>query len=183
MSKETNLRIWQKKNEEEIHHLPERSARGCQQILTLSGKAHQRNLEGKLVETENFPLFYTSEIKGQDTLPPAFEPLFFSTSPLDPVWVDCIVSLLRPALLKTKEVQLERPPVPESVFLVQGHKETQLEASTIDTENKTVKYPAISEPGTFIRYRPRLKMIPKTIKIHADEWNLTEGWTLSLEEA
>lgn len=174
MHHETTLQLWYEKEGKEIHLIPPASARNCKQTLQLiSNENKQRDILGNLCAIGSCRSVYMSRIIGQDHAPVA--------SDIDwdkhELWLDCAVAIQRPVLTEGENVQLSRPAVPGSVFLVTRTRSTPLEA-----QNQSVTVPASNDGDAFLRFRPRLKVIVRKTNIELVEWNIRHSWSLEVEE-
>jgi hypothetical protein len=76
----------------------------------------------------------------------------------------------------SEEVQLEREPL--SLYLHEYSGETW---PVEKLQERWVRIPP-NFPGGFLIYRPILMMIVKDYSLETDEWGLSVGWRLELEE-
>ena len=159
---------------EKGNSLPPFSARECTQTLTpISQGALRRTINGILVSVGNGGhRKFQSTISCKDKASPA----------LDGVWqgsrlkVGCLQSMTQTVPQGTPRVQLERDALSLHLYDGQGKVWTVSEA-----ENRWVSVP-LEFPGGFITYRPLLIMIVKNYHLETDEWGLSVGWVLELEE-
>lgn len=169
---QTNLSLWIIESEATQALLPLFSSRKCTQTLSLGGSPLERTLDGMVACTHLYPRKYMSTIQCQDKAPPAFDTLDVGSA----VRVDCITHLTQPVAAGQDDVKLARTPAPGSITL-------QTPQETIELNNADTHF-SITPPSEdgFITYRPRLNMVVKAFIITAQEWQLTEGWRLDLEE-
>lgn len=155
--------------------LPPLTARNCQQSLTPipNGKL-RRTVNGVLVHTGNKGHEkYASTISCKDAQAPAF----------DGVWqgqtfeVGCLQRLSQP-FTGGEQVELLRPAVGGSVVVFDGEGKAH--------EPQNINGNVVTLPGGvmggFVSYCPSLVMHVVEFKLETDEWGMTVGWTLKLEE-
>ncbi len=154
--------------------LPPLSARECTQTLTpLSGGSLRRTLNGTLVHVGyKGHLKFQSTISCKDKTAPAFEGIWKGVR----VKVGCIQTLTQTIPQGSSRIQLERFPL--SLHLYDG---TRTPWPVEHRGDLWVSIPP-NFPGGFLTYRPLLKMIVTRYNLETDEWGLTVGWTLELEE-
>lgn len=154
---------------------PPFSARECTQSLTpISQGILRRTINGALINVGNktHQKFY-STISCQDKAPPAFEKIWVGMR----LHVGCIQSLTQTVAPNLAQIQLERETLSVVLYEQTGKKwPCQLK------EKKNVELP-VNFPGGFLSYRPWLMMMVKSYHLETDEWGLTVGWKLELEEA
>ncbi len=157
--------------------LPLLSSRGCLQTLQpCAPQKIYRTIDGRLI-TITTPLHqkYVSTLRCKDSEGIAIEGLWTGAA----LWVDCIQRLSCPIAEGVTSWTLERDPVEESLFL----QNPALDPLELTPQGRQVTWPAsLSRPGNFISYRPRLLMRLKDFHLETDEWGLTVGWTMTLEE-
>jgi hypothetical protein len=138
--------------------LPPFSARGITQSLEPIEQATymERTIDGELDDL-SLPQFrkYRSTIRGVTPHTPALDGVW----PGQEVVVDCIkeLSYRVPEGEDAEETlgdNAERTPVPDSIRILAG----------------------------FVRYRPRLTMLLRSIRTEREEWGGPESWTLDFEE-
>lgn len=159
---------------EKGNSLPPFSARECTQTLTpIPQGALRRTINGILVSVGNGGhRKFQSTISCKDKASPA----------LDGVWqgsrlkVGCLQSMTQTVPQGTQRIQLERDALSLHLYDGQGKVWTVSEA-----ENRWISTPS-EFPGGFITYRPLLLMIVKNYHLETDEWGLSVGWVLELEE-
>jgi hypothetical protein len=154
------------------------SARGCEQSLTpIQQKIFKRTLNGDLVAVGQPILKYETTISCQDKTALATEGL----CPGMRVDVGCIQRLWQKteASPTEKDILLERKPVDGSISVVneKGH---NLMFHMLS--ERTIRVPATDGP-CFITYRPWLSMKLLTFQLTSNEWGMTAGWSLQLQEA
>jgi hypothetical protein len=153
---------------------PPFSARECTQTLTpLSQGTLRRTINGTLVFLGNAGhQKFQSTISCKDKAPPAFSGLWKGSI----LKVGCIQSLTQTIPPKTLRIQLEREAVTLHVY-DQSAKVWPVER----LQDRWLSLPS-AFPGGFVTYRPLLIMMVKKYHLETDEWGLTVGWSLELEE-
>ena len=153
---------------------PPFSTRECIQTLTpVSHGSLRRTINGALVHVgyKGYRKFH-STIACKDKVPPAFEGLWKG----DLLKVGCIQALTLAVPEKASTVQLER----EALFLHLYDITTKRWPAKQETD-RWISLPS-DFPGGFITYYPILLMMVKTYHLETDEWGVTVGWRLELEE-
>jgi hypothetical protein len=161
-----------------IGGFPPFSARGCEQILKpIQQKIFKRTINGDLVAIGSGILKYESTISCQDKTTLATEGL----CPGMKVDVGCIQRLWQKveASLVEKDVLLERKPVENSIAVVNERGDNMMFHMVSE---RTIRLAASDKP-CFITYRPWLCMKLVTFQLTTNEWGMTAGWSLKLEEA
>ena len=150
------------------------SGRECTQTLApISQGVLRRTINGTLVcVSQDGHRKFQSTISCKDKAPPAFDGLWKGTL----LRVECIQAMTHIVPPHYEKVQLEREP-----FFLTLH---EYSGKVWPTEKGKDRWVIISPqfPGGFITYRPVLRMIVKNYFLETDEWGLTVGWTLDLEE-
>lgn len=160
---------------------PPLSARGCVQTLTpLQTGEFRRTVNGNLVYTGN-PEHrkYASTIQCKDKAPFAIEGLWRGAE----VIVGCIQSLcqeLKGDGLKT-EMVLERMPVKGSLRLL-DEDNNPFETKKIRDQKVSIKKAPARGKSVYAHYRPLLRMQITDFSLTVDEWGVSVGWRLDLEE-
>lgn len=155
--------------------LPPYSAKGCIQTLTPLPQGRLcRTISGDLIYVglENPPKFQ-SVINCEDKAPPAFEGIW----PGDLLKVGCLQPITLPVPSGERTVCLSRDPFGPLHLYDTNAKEHDI----ISIEGREVTVPQTFPKG-FITYKPWLDMTIKSYKLKTDEWGLTVGWSLELEE-
>lgn len=150
------------------------SAREVTQTLTpIPQGTLKRTINGNLVSlgATGYRKF-SSTLSCKDKSTPAFEGLWKGTL----LKVGCIQHLTQLILKGTKKVQLEREPL--SLHFVDVSRRVW---PAKKPKNRQLLIPN-DFPGGHISYRPWLIMRVKNYHLETDEWGLTVGWTLELEE-
>lgn len=157
--------------------LPPLSARGCYQELTpVVQGLWRRTLNGILTYIGLEDVKYKTLITCKDKTVIATE----SFLPGNPLEVGCIQRIWQKVDLDkdNKSIKLKRPAVKGSVFVVNelGENEDikELNEQEITFNNR--------DELMFVSYRPVLTMMVKDFKLHVDEWGMTGGWSLMMEE-
>ncbi len=154
--------------------LPLFSARECTQTLTLTPQdSLRRTINGHLVSIGNKAhRKFHSTVACKDKIPPAFGELWTGTL----VKVGCLQSLTQTVPQGSGHILLERDAV--SVYL---YDEKGSFWPVKKGENRLIALPP-NFPGGFLTYRPLLRMVVKNYCLETDEWGLSVGWSLELEE-
>lgn len=156
---------------------PPLSARGCTQTLTPIPLGHQqRTLNGELVHWGEQGVKYQSHIQCQDQTVLATDGLF----PGVDVTVECIQPLwqrFESVGDESNTIQLDREPVEGSVIGMTAEREPL----SLILEKNFIILPCMIEP-IFVCYRPRLHMKVCHYELFTNEWGLSSGWKLDLEE-
>lgn len=150
------------------------SARECIQTLSpISQGVLRRTINGALVCVGNggHRKFYSS-ISCKDKAPPAFEKVWEGM----PLKVGCIQYLTLAIPPQSQRVQLQREARSLQLYESSG-KEWSIERM----EDRWAYLP-LNFPGGFLTYQPILLMAVKNYTLETDEWGLTVGWKLELEE-
>lgn len=150
------------------------SARECTQTLSPIPQAiMRRTINGELVCVSNKGhRKFQSTITCKDKASPAFEGLWKGTQ----LKVGCIQSITQVVSRGTERVQLERDSLEVHLYDSSG--------KTWDVEANADRWINIPDdfPGGFLTYHPVLMMIVKNYTLETDEWGLTVGWKVELEE-
>ncbi len=156
------------------HALSPFSARECTQTLTpLPQGSLRRTINGSLVSVgHKGHQKFQSTISCKDKASPAFECLWKGTL----LKVGCIQSLTQTVHEGISRVQLEREPI--TLHLYDNHGKIW---PAEKGEDRRVSFSS-DFPGGFITYRPLLTMVVKNYHLETDEWGLTVGWSVELEE-
>jgi len=150
------------------------SARECSQTLSpISQDILRRTINGVLVSVgHRGHQKFQSTISCKDKAPPAFEGMWKGTR----LKVGCLQPMTQIVSAQSKKVQLEREALSLHLYEQSG------KAWPIDSpQDRWVSIPQ-NFPGGFLTYRPVLIMIVKNYTFETDEWGLTVGWKLELEE-
>lgn len=156
--------------------LPPLSARGCTQTLTPLPLGHQqRTINGELVHWGDTGVKYQSHIQCQDQTVLATDGLFPGTD----ITVECIQPLWQrfEGAPSDNSIRLDREPVQGSVVAMTAEREPL----DIKLEDDMIKLPHMAEP-IFVCYRPKLRMRVCHYELFTNEWGLSSGWKLDLEE-
>jgi hypothetical protein len=157
--------------------MPPLSARGCiQQIMPIPQGNLRRTINGELIYVGRPIAKYRSVIYCTDKASLATEGL----SPGVTIQVGCIQRLWQKVLPDpdNKPIMLERTPVSDSVIVI-DEQQRHLEIESVDKQEIRLK----SREGTcFVSYRPWLNMKTVRYNLQTNEWGLTAGWHLELEE-
>ena len=176
-SHETTLAFWTSpERRDDKDYFPTWSARGCAQRLEfVQFGGLRRTVNGDLVDIGGkLPHKYRTVITGQDQRPPAFEGFWQGT----PLWVDCLLYLSVPLAPEAREIKLTRLPVPGSL-VAQTLSGQPIEIE--DVSNQEIFLGSFEEKGTLF-YRPCLAMMVVSYQAKTDEWGLSTGWEIVLEE-
>ena len=150
------------------------SARGCTQTLSLlSQDILRRTINGNLICVGNGGhRKFVSIISCKDKAPPGFDGLWKGSL----LKVGCIQSLTHVVPGSSEKVYLEREPMAIHLHEYSG--------KTWSVERGQDRWVGIPQefPGGFLTYRPELKMVVQNYFLETDEWGLTVGWRLELEE-
>jgi hypothetical protein len=150
------------------------SGRECTQTLSPISQGNlRRTINGRLVCIGGRGhRKFQSTISCKDKAPPAFDGLWNGTL----LQVGCIQTLTQIIPRLSERVQLEREAV--SLHL---HEHSGKIWSVELLSDRWIKIPE-KFPGGFLNYRPQLQMVVKNYSIETDEWGLSVGWKLELEE-
>lgn len=154
---------------------PPLSARGCvQHLMPIETGALRRTINGVLIYT-GIPLThkYRSIISCEDKAALALEG-FWRGSELR---VGCIQRVWQKVF--GPQVLLERDPVEGSVFVLTAQ---QQEKEIQEVRGRTIAFTNQNDEEVFVSYRPWLDMRVVTFSLMTNEWGLTAGWRLVLEE-
>lgn len=150
------------------------SARECTQTLSpIPQGILRRTINGELLCVgHSGHRKFQSTITCRDQSSPAFEGLWKGTL----LKVGCIQSLSQIVSRATERVQLERNALSLNLYERSG--------KTWPAEKGDERWVSIPHdfPGGFLTYRPVLIMIVKNYALETDEWGLTVGWKLEVEE-
>ncbi len=152
--------------------LPPWSARGCTQVLApIPNGELRRTVNGDLAYVGNQDHHkYCSVIKCKDKSPIALDGLWQGSEMI----VGCIQRVVQQ--FQTGQCVLDRDPVNHSVVAFDA-KGQAVEIHTIERRNITLA----TDKG-YVSYCPLLKMRVVDFAYDTDEWGLTVGWELKLEE-
>lgn len=154
--------------------LPPFSARECTQTLTLLPQGVlRRTINGDLIWVgHKGHQKYQSTISCKDKASPAFDSIWRGAL----LKVRCLQTLTQPIDKEIKRVQLDRE---AGAFFILD-KKGKIWSGTKE-EDRWIAIPS-EFPGGFITYHPQLMMMIKSYTLETDEWGLSVGWTLELEE-
>ena len=150
------------------------SARECRQTLTTIPQAvFRRTVNGELkcVNSAGHKKFQ-STIQCKDRAPPAFDGAWKGVT----LKVNCIQYVTHIVPAESVSIQVDREGVDHTLFDNKG----KIWSAT-PTQNRWVSIQP-SFPGGFLTYKPILMMMIKSYTLETDEWGLTVGWTLDLDE-
>ena len=150
------------------------SARGCMQTLSfLSQDILRRTINGDLICVGNGGhRKFGSTISCKDKAPPGFDGLWKGSL----LKVGCIQSLSHVVPFHSQKIQLEREPIATHL---QDYSGKHYPAKKI--KDRWIEVPQ-NFPGGFLIYRPELRMVVQNYFLETDEWELSVGWKLELEE-
>ncbi|MBA3813253.1 MAG: hypothetical protein H0X26_01980 [Alphaproteobacteria bacterium] len=150
------------------------SARECTQTLSpIPQGILRRTINGVLVcVAHKGHRKFQSTLTCRDKAAPAFEGAWKGTL----LKVGCIQSITQIVPRSTERVQLEREGI--SIHLYESSGKTWPVQEVADC---WVPLPR-DFPGGFLTYRPVLLMMVKEYSLETDEWGLSVGWKLELEE-
>lgn len=150
------------------------SGRECTQTLApISQGVLRRTINGALVcVSQEGHRKFQSTISCKDKAPPAFDGLWKGTL----LRVECIQTMTHLVPPYHEKVQLEREALSFKLYEYSG--------KTWGCDKLQDRWMTIPDqfPGGFLTYRPLLKMVVKNYFLETDEWGLSVGWTLELEE-
>lgn len=154
--------------------IPPFTARECTQTLApISQGILRRTINGDLVcISHKGHRKFQSTIGCKDKAPPAFDGLWVG----DTLKVRCIQQMTQCVPHGLEKIQLEREA--SSLYLY----DTSKKLWPIEKKEGLWLFLSLSFPGGFITYHPCLVMIVKNYHLETDEWGLTVGWKLELEE-
>lgn len=150
------------------------SSRECTQTLTpIAQGALRRTINGVLVCVGN-PNHqkFQSVISCKDKTAPALSGVWKGTR----LKVGCLQFLTQTILPESQKIKLDRPAVSLYVYTKEG------QLWSIEKTEDQLVYLAPSFPGGYVTYRPLLLMVVKNYHLETDEWGLSVGWSLELEE-
>lgn len=155
--------------------IPPFSARECTQTLSpIPQGILRRTVNGELVCVNGGgPKKFYSVIRCKDKASPAFDGLWKGLI----LKVGCIQPMTQMVSPESVSIQLERVGFDIHLFDFGGI----LWPATLNP-NRWISIPP-DFPGGFITYKPILTMMVKNYGLETDEWGLSVGWTLELEEA
>ncbi len=150
------------------------SARECHQTLTTIPQAvFRRTVNGdlKCINSHGHQKFL-STIRCKDKAPPAFDGLWKGMT----LKVGCIQPVTQPVNAGCLAVQMDREGFDHHLF--------DYGSGVWPATPSENRWMSISPgfPGGFMTYKPILFMMVKNYALETDEWGLTVGWTLDLEE-
>ncbi len=157
--------------------LPPLSARGCyQEITPVAQGLWRRTLNGTLIYIGSEDIKYNTFISCKDKTVIATE----SFIPGRPMEVGCIQRIWQKVdpCRNNTPIQLQKAFISGSVVAVNklgkslNIQRVLGQEVVLNDRNETV----------FLSYRPVLKMMIKDFKLHIDEWGMTSGWSLVMEE-
>lgn len=148
--------------------------RECTQTLSLLPQGVlKRTINGNLVYVgRTGHQKYESQISCKDKAVPALSGVWKGTL----LNVGCLQWLTQIILPGESHISLERPAVAVRVF---DHEERTYPPRRLDGKSVFLES---SFPGGYIAYRPALKMIVRSYTLETNEWGLSVGWNLDLEE-
>lgn len=154
--------------------IPPFAARESTQTLTpISQGILRRTVNGNLVcVSHKGHRKFQSTIVCKDKTSPAFEGLWVG----DILKVRCIQQMTQCVSQGVDKIQLEREA--SSLYLYDSSKKLW----PIEQKEGLWVFLPLDFPGGFITYHPYLMMIVKSYHLETDEWGLTVGWKLELEE-
>jgi hypothetical protein len=156
--------------------LPPESARNCQQELypIPNGEFH-KSINGNLLYLEsNERKRYRSVISCKDINSPLIDGIWVGTQ----LTVGCIQHLWQAINHGEHTVRLIRPPVEESVSVVNSCGK----AIRFELEGDEVNLLESYNEKIFVCFRPWLIMLVIDFSLETNEWGMSGGWKLILEE-
>jgi hypothetical protein len=156
--------------------LPPQSARNCKQELSpiLNGE-FKRSINGNLLFLEtNERKRYKSAISCKDVNSPLIDGIWIGTQ----LSVGCIQNLWQSIDAGERKTRLVRPPVADSVCVV----DNLGDAIRFELRDDEVELPRIYGEKVFVCFRPWLVMKVVDFSLETDEWGMTGGWRLVVEE-
>ncbi len=150
------------------------SVRECTQTLSLLPQGIlRRTINGNLVFVGHLGhQKFISTITCKDRSAPALSGVWKGTR----LKVGCIQFLTQNILKNSKQVELDRLPLECHLMDKEDHS-----IPTARVEEKIVYLPD-AFPGGRISYRPSLIMVVQNYALETDEWGLSVGWSMDLEE-
>lgn len=157
--------------------MPPESARNCTQLISpISNGEFQKTINGESVFLKSNELKkYKSTIKCKDVNTPIIDKIWIGSQ----INVGCIQNLWQTIEPEKTEVILIRPPVRESVGAI-DEEGNQIKFE-LSQDNK-VKITKTYEKRIFVYFRPWLTMYVTNFQLETDEWGMSGGWKLELEE-
>ncbi|MDR2724447.1 MAG: hypothetical protein LBB25_04615 [Holosporaceae bacterium] len=156
--------------------LPPESARNCQQELSpIPNGEFKKSINGDLLFLEtNERKRYRSVISCKDTNSPVIEKLWVGSQ----LSVGCIQNLWQVLNPGERKIRLIRPAVADSVCVVNKIGDA-VPHTLMDDEIELQK--TYAEP-IFVCFRPWLSMRVVSFSLDTDEWGMSGGWKIILEE-
>ncbi|MDR0968267.1 MAG: hypothetical protein LBL99_01370 [Holosporaceae bacterium] len=156
--------------------LPPQSARNCKQELSpIPNGEFKRSINGNLLFLETGDRKrYKSAISCKDVNSPLIDGIWVGTQLL----VGCVQNLWQAIDAGERKIRLIRPPVADSVCVVNGLGD----AIRFETRDDEVELPRTYDEKVFVCFRPWLTMKVVDFSLETDEWGMSGGWKLSLEE-
>lgn len=157
--------------------MPPESARNCKQkISPIPNGEFRKTINGESVFLKSNELKkYKSVIECKDINAPIIDKIWIGSQ----INVGCIQNLWQSIEPKDNEAVLIRPPVSESVGAIDAIGK-QIRFELLD-DNK-IKITKPSEKRIFVYFRPWLTMQVTNFYLETDEWGMSGGWKLELEE-
>ena len=157
--------------------MPPESARNCTQIISpIPNGEFQKTVNGESVFLKSNELKkYKSTIMCKDVNIPIIDKIWIGSQ----INVGCIQNLWQSIEPGKTEVILIRPPVKDSVGVL--NEEGQEIPFELESDNK-VKIVKTYEEKIFVYFRPWLTMQVTNFQLETDEWGMSGGWKLELEE-
>lgn len=159
-----------------IAGLPPESARNCiQELSPIANGEFRKSINGNLMFLETTERKkYKSTISCSDTASPIADKLWIGSQ----ITVGCIQNLWQSIMPGERQAILIRPAVAGSICVINNFgKHVPFQC----TDNVVDLYRTYEEQ-LFICFRPWLTMLVKSFQIMSNEWDLTGGWKLELEE-
>ncbi|MDR2781921.1 MAG: hypothetical protein LBB21_05735 [Holosporaceae bacterium] len=155
---------------------PPESARNCHQELSpIPNGEFRKSINGDLLYLEtNERKRYRSVISCKDTNSPIIDGIWVGTQ----ITIGCIQNLWQAIDCGKRSVRLVRPPVEGSVCVVNSCGE----AIRFTLEDEEVKLSKSYDEKNFVCFRPWLITRVINFSLETNEWGMSGGWKLVVEE-
>jgi hypothetical protein len=156
--------------------MPPQSAGNCrQELLPVPNGEFRKSINGDLLYLENNERKrYRSVISCKDINSPPVDGIWIGTQ----LTVGCIQNLWQTIDSGKQQIRLIRPPVSGSVCVINDCGE----AVRFELEDDEVKLSETFEEKIFVCFRPWLIMRVVDFSLETNEWGMSGGWKLVLEE-
>lgn len=159
-----------------VSGFPPESARNCvQELYPIPNGEFKKSINGNLLFLESTERKrYKSVISCKDINSPIIDGIWIGSS----ISVGCIQNLWQSINIGETKIKLIRPPVSGSVAVV-NNTGTPIKFNLLDDE---INLETTHQEKIFVCFRPWLSMKVIDFSLETNEWGMSGGWKIILEE-